>query len=75
MTIKFPRTYKDLKEAEYIYDVEDCDSGVFIYTEEKYIQEHDEKTAWGETSLKDALQMLKIDFWDSIKKYYKQVNK
>ena len=31
MTIKFPRTYKDLKEAEYIYDVEVCDSGVFIY--------------------------------------------
>ena len=31
MTIKFPKTYKDLKEAPYIYDVEVCDSGVFIY--------------------------------------------
>jgi len=75
MTIKFPRTYKDLKEAEYIYDVEICDSGVFIYIEEKFIQDHADKTAWGETSLKDALQMLRIDFWDSIKKYYKEVNK
>ena len=68
MNLQFPRTYKDLKQAPYIYDVEVCDSGVFIYIEEKYIPESDEKTAWGENSLKEALQMLRIDFWDEIKK-------
>ena len=75
MTIKFPKTYKDLKKAEYIYDVEICDSGVFIYIEEKFIQNHADKTAWGEKNLKQALQMLKTDFWDSIKNYYKEFNK
>ena len=75
MTIKFPRTYEDLKKAEYVYDDEICNSGVFIYIEEKFIQDHADKTAWGEKNLKQALQMLKIDFWDSIKKYYKEVNK
>tara|TARA_R100000329_G_scaffold7379_3_gene8921 strand:+ start:670 stop:897 length:228 start_codon:yes stop_codon:yes gene_type:complete len=75
MTIKFPKTYEDLKKAEYIYDVEICDSGVFIYIEEKFIQNHADKTAWGEKNLKQALQMLKTDFWDSIKKYHKEVNK
>ena len=72
MTIKFPRTYKDLKEAPYIYDVEVCDSGVFIYIEEKYIQEHDDKTAWGENSLREALHMLKEEFWNEIKKNYQE---
>ena len=75
MTIKFPRTYEDLKKADYVFDVEICTSGGFIYIEEKFIQDHADKTAWGEKNLKQALQMLKIDFWDSIKKYYKEVNK
>ena len=72
MNLQFPRTYKDLKEAFYIYDVEICESGVFIYIEEKYIPESAYKTAWGENSLKEALQMLRIDFWDEIKKNVKE---
>jgi hypothetical protein len=68
MNLKFPRTYKDLKQAPYIHSVEVCESGVFIYIEERFITESDDKTAWGENSLKEALQMLRTDYWEEIKK-------
>jgi len=73
MTIKFPRTYADLRKAPYIVDIEVSDDGVFLYLEEKFLPHATDFTAWGENNLKEALHMLKIDYWDSIKKYYKEV--
>ena len=69
MTIKFPRTYKDLKEADYVWDIEKGGSdGVFIYLKESYLQDvngkilTDETIAWGE-NLQEALDNLRYDYW------------
>ncbi len=67
MNLKFPKTYADLKKAPYIADIEICDSGVFLYIEEKYLPNNIDFTAWGENNLKEALHMLKEDFWSEIK--------
>ena len=50
-----------------------CESGIFIYIEEKFLKDasFDEKTAWGESSLKEALKMLKDDFWPTIQRSIK----
>ena len=70
MTLKFPKTYKDLERASYIHSVERCESGIFIYNEESYLKDasFDETIAWGESSLKEALKMLKDDFWPTIER-------
>ena len=70
MTLNFPKTYKDLKEASFIHSVERCESGIFIYIEESYLKDasFEETIAWGESSLKEALRMLKDDFWPTIER-------
>tara|TARA_B100000900_G_C20576890_1_gene715731 strand:- start:1519 stop:1737 length:219 start_codon:yes stop_codon:yes gene_type:complete len=67
MTLKFPRTYADLRKASYIADIEVSDDGVFLYLEEKFLPDATDYTAWGEHNLKEALHMLKIDYWKQIK--------
>jgi len=73
MDLKFPKTYKDLKECPFIHSVERCKSGIFIYIEEEFLKDasFDEKTAWSESSLKEALKMLKDDFWPTIQRSIK----
>jgi len=78
MTIKFPRTYKDLKEADYVWDIEKGGSdGVFIYLKESYLQDvngkilTDETIAWGE-NLQEALDNLRYDYWKYIDPTYKE---
>ena len=68
----FPKTYTDLKNASYVQDFEISTSGVFIYIKETFLPNFDEKTAYGK-NLKEALKMLKNDFWKEIKK--QEVNK
>ena len=77
MTIKFPRTYKDLKEADYVWDIEKGGSdGVFIYLKESYLKNKngeiltDETIAWGE-NLQEALDNLRYDYWKYIDPTYK----
>ena len=61
MTIKFPRTYKDLQNADYVWDIEKGGSdGVFIYLKESYLKDANgvvttcETIAWGK-NLQEAL--------------------
>ena len=72
MKLLFPKTYTDLKNAPYVSFFEIGNSGVFIYIKETFLPNFDEKTAYGK-NLKEALQMLKNDFWKEIKK--QEVNK
>ena len=73
MNLKFQKTYKDLENSPFIHSVEKCESGIFIYIEEKYLKDapFDEKTAWGESSLREALKMFKEDFWPTIERSVK----
>ena len=77
MTIKFPRTYKDLQNADYVWDIEKGGSdGVFIYLKESYLKDvngevlTDETIAWGE-NLQEALDNLRLDYWKYIDPSYK----
>ena len=65
--------FASLKESPFIHSVEKCESGIFIYIEEEFLKDAslDEKTAWGESSLKQALKMLKDDFWPIIQRSIK----
>ena len=73
MNLKFPKTYKDLENSPFIHSVEKCESGIFIYIEEEYLKDapFDEKTAWSESSLREALKMLREDFWPTIERSVK----
>ena len=79
MTIKFPRTYKDLQNADYVFDIEKGGSdGVFIYIKESYLQNENneiqtnggETIAWG-ANLQEALDNLRYDYWKYIDPTYK----
>lgn len=78
MTIKFPRTYKDLQNADYVWDIEKGGTdGVFIYLKESYLKDvngqvlTDETIAWG-VNLQEALDNLRYDFWKYIEPTYKE---
>jgi|TARA_R100000152_G_C6594321_1_gene53657 hypothetical protein len=78
MTIKFPRTYKDLQNADYVWDIEKGGSdGVFIYLKESYLQDANgvvstcETIAWGK-NLQEALDNLRYDYWKYIDPTYKE---
>ena len=75
MSLKFPKTYDDLKKAPYISDIEISESGVFLYIEERFLPNSTDYTAWGEKNLKQALQMLRNDFWRQIKENYMEQKK
>ena len=77
MTIKFPRTYKDLQNADYVWDIEKGGTdGVFIYLKESYLKDvngevlTDETIAWG-VNLQEALDNLRYDYWKYIDPSYK----
>ena len=76
MAIKFPRTYKDLQNADYVWDIEKGGSdGVFIYLKESYLKDENNETcgetiAWGK-NLQQALDNLKYDYWKYIDPTYK----
>ena len=78
MTIKFPRTYKDLQNADYVWDIEKGGSdGVFIYLKESYLKDANgvvttcETIAWGK-NLQEALDNLRYDYWKYIEPTYKE---